>query len=221
MRGRALVALAGLGFVLVALATPRIVSGALIFPHEPVMRLVQRGAEIPIDQLVAARRAYEAAIAWHAGANERAGLASLRRRLGLALGAASPAGRAVLESARDAEREALATTPADPYLWAQLAETERIIDGPGPRFVEALMRSVATGPYEPSLVTLRAALGVEAWTVLNESARTRIAEQVRAAAVLQPNGLRRAITDPLRRRLVAEILEGEPGLYARFRGEAP
>ncbi len=221
MRGWPLAALAGLGLVLVVLATPRIVSGVLIFPHEPVLRLVQRGAEIPLDQLVAARGDYEAAIAWHAGASERAALASLRLRLGLALGAASPGGRALLESARDAAREALAATPTDPYLWAQLAEAERIIDGPGPRFVAALMRSAATGPYEPTLVTFRAALGLEAWTVLDEVERASVAEQVRAAAVLQPDRLRRAVTDPLRLRLVAEILEGRPELYARFRGEAP
>ncbi len=213
--------LAGLGLVLVALAVPRIVSGALIFPHEPVIRLVQRGAEIPIDQLVSARRAYEAAGAWHAGAGERAALASLRLRLALALGTESPGGRAVLESARDAAIEALATTPTDPYLWAQLAEAERIIDGPGPRFVAALMRSLATGPYEPTLATFRAVLGLEAWTVLGGAERIRIAEQVRIAAVLQPDRLRRAVTDPLRLRLVAEILEGRPELYARFRGEGP
>ena len=203
------------------LAAPRIVSGALIFPHEPVVRLLQRGAEVPIEQLVAAQRAYEAAIAWHGGANERAALAILRLRLALALGATSPGGRALLESAREAAREALATTPADPYLWAQLAEAERIIDGPGPRYVAALMRSAATGPYEPSLVVFRAALGLQDWTVLNAAARASIAEQVRAAAVLQPSRLRRAVTDPLRLRLVAEILEGRPELYARFRGESP
>ncbi len=185
------------------------------------MRLVQRGAEVPIDQLVAARRAYEAAIAWHAGANERAALASLRLRLALALGASSPGGRALLDSARDAARQALATTPADPYLWAQLAEAERLIDGPGPRYVAALMRSIATGPYEPTLVAFRAAFGLQDWVALNEAERANIADQVRAAVVLQPSRLRRAVADPLRRRLVAEILEDRPELYARFRGEAP
>src|SRR5688572_25485079 len=100
--GRARLAIAATGILLVALSIPRIVSGSLIFSHEPVMRLVQRGADIPLDQLVAARRAYEAAIGWHAGANERAALAILRLRLALALGVDTPGGRAVLEAARDA-----------------------------------------------------------------------------------------------------------------------
>src|SRR5688572_6726753 len=78
-------AAAGLGFILIILAVPRIVSGALIWPHEPVLRLIQRGAEVPIEALVAARRDYEAAIAWHAGAGERATLAIVRLRLALAL----------------------------------------------------------------------------------------------------------------------------------------
>jgi hypothetical protein len=207
--------------LLIAMAVPRMVSGALIWPHEPVLRMIQRGAEIPVDRLVEARRGYEAAIAWHAGANERASLAILRLRLALALGVGTPGGRAVLESARDAAREALAGTPGDPYLWAQLAEAERKLDGPSPRFVAALMRSVATGPYEGTLTSFRAALGLEAWEVLDPAQRERIAGQVRAAAVLHPERLRRAISDPLRQRLVAEILEGQPELYARFRGEAP
>jgi hypothetical protein len=204
---------------LVALSIPRTLSGSLIFSHEPVMRLVQRGADIPLDQLVAARRGYEAAIGWHAGANERAALAILRLRLALALGVDTPGGRAVLEAARDAARQALAGTPADPYLWAQLAEAELLLAGPGPGFAAALMRSVATGPHEPSLVAFRAKMGLDAWTALTPAQRDRIAEQVRVAALLQPERLRRAVTDPLRRQLVGEILQGRPELYARFRGE--
>jgi hypothetical protein len=57
--------------------------------------------------------------------------------------------------------------------------------------------------------------------VLDEGQRARIAAQLRAAAALQPDRLRRAVTDPLRLRLVAELLEGRPDLYARFRGERP
>jgi hypothetical protein len=214
-------AAAGLGLALTAMAVPRIVSGALIWPHEPALHLIQRGADLPVEALVQARRDYEAAIAWHAGASERATLAIVRLRLALALDPATPGGRAVLESAREAAREALVGTPGDPYLWAQLAEAERMLDGPGPRFIAALMRSVATGPYEGTLTAFRGALGLEAWEALNAAQRERIAGQVRAAAALQPDRLRSAITDPLRLRLVAEILEGRPDLYSRFRGERP
>jgi hypothetical protein len=80
------------------------------------------------------------------------------------------------------------------------------------------MRSVATGPHEPTLAPFRAALGLGAWDVLNDAERERIADQVRVAAELQPERLRRAVTDPLRMRLIAEILEGRPDLYARLRG---
>ncbi len=204
---------------MIALAVPRLLSGAFVFPHEPVIRLVQRGADVPVYQLVEAQRGYQAAIAWHAGANERATLAILRLRLALAIGVATPGGRAVLESAREAAREALVGTPADPYLWAQLAEAERILEGPGPNFVAALMRSIATGPYEPSLTPFRAALGLESWAAFQPGERERIADQVRAAVLLEPDRLRRAVTDPLRLRIVAEILEDRPELYARFRGE--
>jgi len=215
---RARLGAAALGLTLLFLAIPRIVSGALILPHEPVIRLVQHGADIPVERLVEARRAYEAAIAWHGGADEWAGLAVLQLRLALTLGISSPGGRAVLESARESARQALARTPADPYVWAQLAEAERILEGPGPAFRAALMRSVATGPHEPTLAPFRAALGLGAWDVLNDAERERIADQVRVAAELQPERLRRAVTDPLRMRLIAEILEGRPDLYARLRG---
>jgi hypothetical protein len=214
-----LLVLAGIGVVLVIMSVPRIISGALILPHEPVIRLIQRNAEVPMDRLIAAQHAYEAAIAWHAGAEERIALAGLRRRLGLRLGADTSAGRAFLETAREAALDALATTPTNPYLWAQLADSEQIIEGPGPRFRKALTRSIETGPFEPTLVTFRAALGLENWTALGEGEKKLIAEQVHDAAALQPTWLRRAVTDPLRQRLVNEILENEPDLYARYRGE--
>src|SRR4051812_6022481 len=83
---RWLIPLAGIGVLLVLMGMPRILSGAFIFSHEPVLRLIQRNAEVPMDRLLAAEQAYEAAIAWHAGAQERAALAGLRRHLGLMLG---------------------------------------------------------------------------------------------------------------------------------------
>ena len=219
MRGGALFALALAAALLTALSAPRLVAGLLIFDQEPVLRLIQRGAPIPPERLIEARRAYEGALAWHGGAAERTALASIRLRLALALGTASPGGRAVLESAREALREAIAGTPGDPYLWVQLAEAELTLNGPGAPFSAALMRSIESGPFEPGLAPLRAAMGLATWAELDEGARARIADQVRIAAVLKPDRLRRAVTDPLRERLVEEILEGRPELLARFRGE--
>jgi hypothetical protein len=206
--------------VLIALAIPRLIAGILIFPHEPVMRSIQHGSDVPMERLIEARRGYEAALAWHGGAGERAALAILRLRLALALGVETAGGRAVLESAREAARAALAGTPGDPYLWAQLAEAELLLGGASPTFAAALMRSIATGPHEPSLAPFRAALGLQAWAALDPAQRDQVARQVRIAALLKPDGLRRAVTDPLRQRLIGEILEGRPDLYARFRGEA-
>jgi hypothetical protein len=221
VHGRALLALALVAALLIALAVPRLVSGLLIVDQEPVLRFIQRGWPIADERLIDARRAYEAAIAWHGGAAERTALASIRLRLALAVGVGTPGGRAVLESAREALRAALAGTPSDPYLWAQLAEAELILGGPEtPPFSTALMRSIATGPFEPSLVSVRVAMGLGAWAALDEGARAGIAEQVRIAAVLRPDWLRRAVTDPLRERLVEDILEGRPELFARFRGQA-
>ena len=217
---RTLIVLAAIGLLLVFMSIPRIISGALILPYEPVVRLIQHNGEVSIDRLLAAQSAYERAIAWHAGAEERSVLASLRRQSALMLGADSGVGRAFLESARQAEQDALATTPANPYLWAQLAQSERILDGPTPLFATALMRSIATGPYEPTLLTFRAALGLENWTALSAAEKRLVAAQLHAAALLQPAWLRRAINDPLRRRLALEILESEPQVYAGFRGES-
>jgi hypothetical protein len=81
------------------------------------------------------------------------------------------------------------------------------------------MRSIVTGPFEPNLLTFRATLGLENWTALSTGEKKLVADQVRAAALLQPAWLRRAINDPLRQRLVLEILAAEPQLYARFRGD--
>jgi hypothetical protein len=124
-----------------------------------------------------------------------------------------------LESAREAARAALSGTPGDPYLWAQLAEAELFLGGASPAFAAPLMRSIATGPHEPSLAPFRAGLGLRAWATLDPAQRDEVARQVQVAALLQPDRLRRAVTDPLRQRLVGEILEGRPDLYARFRGE--
>jgi len=96
---RILLALAAIGLLLVLMSIPRIISGAFILAYEPVIRLIQHNGELPTDRLLAAQSAYESALAWHGGAEERSALASLRRRSGLVLGADTAAGHAFLESA--------------------------------------------------------------------------------------------------------------------------
>jgi hypothetical protein len=204
------------GLALVILAIPRLIAGWLILEHEPTVRRVQYGHPLPLEALIAARRDYEASLLWRAGGQERAALASILLRMANQLGIENPGGRAVLEAARDAVGATLRVRPADPYSWARLAETERLLRGTGPVFQAALLRSIETGPHEPSLLPFRVALGVQSWVALDEGLRQAVAAQIRILAGIDPGPLQRiAKASPLHRRLQTEILSGRPELHAR------
>ena len=126
----------------------------------------------------------------------------------------------MLDATREAAHGALLERPANPYLWAQLAETELLSQGSGPAFAAALARSIALAPNEPSLIPFRARLGLGAWVSLDGSAREAVAGQVVRAARFTPDVLRKFATEPLRRRLVGELLAERPELYARVFAEA-
>jgi hypothetical protein len=207
--------------LLMVQAGPRLIAGLLIAPHEPTVRLVERHNPPSREDLLDARRAYEGALAWYDGAEEWRVLAGLRLVLALQLGTDTAQGQAMLDSARQTVRTALAHAPSDPYLWAELAEAEQLTNGFGPAFVAALHRSIATGPFEPTLVAFRANVGLDAWLALAPATRDLVKQQIRAAALLQPAELRQAAQWPLRRRLIEEALADRPDLYARFQGDSP
>src|SRR5262249_12501469 len=145
-----------LSLLLVIQAAPRLVAGILIAPHEPTVRLIARHNLPSRQNLLAARRAYEGALAWHDGAGEWTPLAHLRRETALDLGGLDTAeGQVLLDSARETLRIALAHAPTDPYLWAELAEADRLSHSFKPDFAAALRRSVVMGPFEPTLAAFR------------------------------------------------------------------
>ncbi|HKY94669.1 MAG TPA: hypothetical protein VJL84_05155, partial [Kiloniellales bacterium] len=72
----ALFALA-LGGVLVAMATPRLLAGLAIEPHDALLRDIGKGRSVELARLLQAAEDYEAALRWHADAEDGADLAAL------------------------------------------------------------------------------------------------------------------------------------------------
>jgi len=204
------------GVALLVLAAPRLVGGLFIAEHETVLRNIARGRLVSAEELLAARRDYEASLPWFGGGREWAALGRLGLHLAIAPEVGEGAARALLEASAEAYRQAVRHAPADTFAWAGLSEVEMLLHGPGRPFQTAYERSIATGPAEPALARFRLRVGLAYWPELAPEARDAMVRQVRVAALIAPTVLATEARTPMLRDLVAGILADRPDLYARF-----
>lgn len=71
------------------------------------------------------------------------------------LGLHKPEGRALMPEIMRLEQEALRRNPANAYAWARLAYARLVYNGPSRLVLEPLLLSIASAPYEPSLMASR------------------------------------------------------------------
>jgi len=97
--------------------------------------------------------------------------------------------RLMLDRAVATARDALARGPADPILWMRLAEAGFLRDGLAPQVAAPLMQSMRLGPTRQALILPRLELGFILYGQLSEPQRAQLAEQIRLAALWQPEWL--------------------------------
>jgi hypothetical protein len=198
--------LAGLG--LVALALPRTIAGLRLVPATPVVESLRRGERVTEPYLAATTEAQAGSLAWAADAQAWADLGLVQWELALRAGLGSEAGQARLATAALATDRALALAPSLGLVWARRAQIELVRNGLTPAFEDSLALSLATAPFDPTVLWPRLELALIAWPVLSEATRMRVAPQIAAAAIQDPGrlaelALRRFALGPVRAALRA------------------
>lgn len=208
--------LAALGILAISLGLPRLVAGILAGPQNETLRELAAGTAVPATILERTLRSREKALGWLQSGRFYSDLAILRL---VAVGhtrVLSPERRHLASEAIALQARALTLAPADAYGWTRLlqglavnaasvAQVERILD-------VALRRA----PYEPGLVMVRLRVAMLYWRGLSKGMRTRLARQIRLAALWLPTALAQLARARFLVPEVAEALVANPRLAARF-----
>lgn len=207
----ALFALA-LGGVLIAMATPRLMAGIAIEPHDALLRDLGKGRSVELGQLLQAAQDYEAALAWHANADDGADLATIYFVAASSFPADHVLRQDFLRRAVASDEASLQRAPAQPYAWARLALALSNLEGDSEMARQALVQSLRRGAWQPDLAKLRAGMGLRQWSQFDAETRTLVLLQVRLAAEVDPKGLAAVVPTPALWAVVEQALIDRPEL---------
>lgn len=210
-----------LGGLLVAMATPRLMAGIAIEPHDALLRAIGKARATEVPDLLQAAHDYEQALAWHFTAEDSADLATLYFSAASHFPADHVLRADFLRRAVEHDRASLEHAPAQPYAWARLALALTNLEGDSDAARQALVQSLRRGPWQPGLAQLRAGMGLRHWWRLDPDTRALVRIQIRLAAELDPAGLAGVVPTPALWAVVEEALLDEPELLAaldKYRG---
>ena len=125
--------------------------------------------------------------------------------------------RATLDPAIEAQKEALALSPADPYGWGRLAYLFMLTEGPSDEAARALTHSIETGPYEPHLMASRASSALLLEDQLDPEMKAHIPSLLRAAWQADPQALVWAAEEGRYTESVETALAEQPEELDKFR----
>lgn len=211
--------LAVIGVVLIALAVPRLVSGITLAPHgETVARLgtLERLPMPPQPALYAAAESRRMALMAVKSGKSYAELGALQIAQARVAGFGSRAGGVLLDHAIGTLRASLALSPAQPYVWTQLALAVYAREPANENLPRLIRFATEMAPYEPRLVVRRADLGLAAWDRLDDPTRGLIAAQIRLAASHAPLALADAARRSGRFNTVRAVVDDNPALLRNF-----
>lgn len=207
----ALFALA-LGALLIAMATPRLMAGIAIEPHDALLRALGKGQSVELTQLLEAAKDYEVALGWHANAETSADLATIYFVAASQFPADHVLRQDFLRRAVEHDRDTLQRAPAQPYAWARLALALTNIEGDSATARQALVQSLRRSPWQPALAKLRAGMGLRHWWQLDGETRALVQLQIRLAAEVDPRGFVTVVPTPALWAVVEEALLDRPEL---------
>lgn len=202
----------------IGLAGPRLMAGVTEAPMEDAVAALAASPSTPAAEAVRRILAVtEHAAAIHSTAATWSAIGLLDLKESLAVGPATPSGRAALDASINAHRKALALDPADAYAWTRLVQAMLMRDGAQAKGLEpVLTAAVAASPYDSRLVVARADVGLAAWNRLSERGHALIGRQIRVAAAQSPTALATIARDRFALHRVLTLLEDEPRLLERF-----
>jgi len=194
------------------MATPRLIAGLSIEPHDALFRALGKGRAVEPEVLLGAAKDYEEALGWHATAEDSADLATLYFVAASLFPADSVVRQEFLQRAVTQNRLSLQRAPAQPYAWAQLALALTHLEGDSAAARAALVQSLRRAPWQPRLAQLRAGMGLRNWSKLDQATRDLVLLQVRQAAELDPSGLAAVVPTPALWAVVEQALVDRPEL---------
>ena len=159
----AIVACAGLGLLLMVLATPRTIAAWSAFAAGPALDTIFNGRTPSDDELNAAVLGLERAVSWSSSGGRLTNLALLRAVQAERLPFDSPHRQELLMQAEDLLTRGLSDNPADGYAWLRLAVVRSVRGAESRRVVDALMQSVDTAPNARHLWLSRIEMMLRYW----------------------------------------------------------
>ena len=201
-----------LGGVLIAMATPRLMAGLAVEPHDAVLREIGKGRAVELSDLLTAAQDYETALTWHADAETSADLATLYFVAASLFPADHVLRQDFLRRAVEHDRETLQRAPAQTFAWARLALASTNLDGDTAAARGALVQSLRRGPWQPALAQLRAGMGLRLWPQFDAETRALVLIQVRLAAEVDPRGLASVVPTQALWAVVEQALIDRPDL---------
>jgi hypothetical protein len=201
--------------IALALAVPRLLEGAVALPGNGAIEEIRGGAagSGTLDTLIASRTR---ALAFVDRGKFHSELSyALRARAGSLHGEERSA---ALERAVGEADRGILQSPADPIVWYHLAAALFARDGAGQPTVDAVLSSIAVGPYETELLVPRIDLLFAARSYLSQTSDETVDGQVRVAWKRRPVDLVRAIRRHGAADIVRRGLEREPSMAQGFDG---
>ena len=203
------------GGVLIAGASPRSIGGAVIAPYEDTLRDVARQKKISGALLKDTETALKVSRKWVDSGETSAGIGAMR--FIAARSATTPeAQRAALKDSIAELRRGLSRMPAQPYVWLQLAQAERALNGATPVIEKYLAMSLALAPWEHRLVLARLDIALGTWSALSPEFKALLPGQFERAVDTAPVQLVRATRRNFALRAVRQMLAGSSLHLDRF-----
>lgn len=211
------IVLAGLaGTLLIALATPRFVSGLLIASESGVIGSLSDGGIPSAQDLERAENAYQTALLWFPEGTSAAHLGAIRYAEARVAGFQTDDGRRLLDLSIATNRWAVEMNPVQPFAWTQMVEATLHLHGITADIDPLFNAAIATAPYSPKLVWQRAQLALSLWPFLGPQTRDLAMTQFRAAGRADVADLARLAHARTAGAIVRPALEADPEIRERF-----
>lgn len=207
---------AALAVLLLALATPRLVSGLAAGPFDETVRALGRGLDVSQSDVRIARSSRITALNWSDNARHASDLGALNYALAVRQPRNSEIRARLISDAIESDRRAISLAPTNAFSWIRLAQAKVERDGVGADTAPYLRMSYRTAAHDPRIVLPRLNFALAIWDELPADVQGLTADQIRLAMRWYPLELVRQTRARYRLAEVRDALRDDPAARARF-----
>lgn len=204
-----------LSVLLIVVAWPRFVGGAIMAPYQGIVRELARGEKVPASRIADAEESLRVARTWYDYGRFSTSHGVLRF-ISARNGQSASARRLALSDSISSLEHGLERVPGQSYAWLQLGQASLASDQASPFIDRYLTMSLDLAPWEHRLVMPRLDLALRTWRQLDPSMKSRFAKQAERAVDTAPLALARSARRNFALREVRRMLAGSPIHLQRF-----